>query len=122
MSSAGRGGGEGPRTRDHLANVRTMLAWLRVSVALLTVGYSLDHLGALQVASHVAAVNSYRLYGIGSAGAGTLVAAGALLRYLWQRRAIEGGVFRTALAADIILVALVGLGGVALIAAIATVR
>lgn len=40
--AAGRGGGEGVRTRDHLANTRTFLAWMRAVLALLTVGYVID--------------------------------------------------------------------------------
>lgn len=119
---AGRGGGEGPRVRDHLANVRTMLAWLRMGIALLTVGYSLDRLGVLEVQRHMAAVNPYRVYGIGSVGAGTLLAAAALVRYLRQREAIEGSVFRTNLGADVALIAVVGIGGLGLIVLVAAVR
>jgi uncharacterized membrane protein YidH (DUF202 family) len=38
----GRGGGEGVRTRDHLANVRTLLAFLRTGMVLLGLGLVID--------------------------------------------------------------------------------
>jgi putative membrane protein len=119
---AGRGGGEGPRTRDHLANVRTMLAWMRVGIALLTIGFSLDRLGLLEVRGQAGAANPYRVYGIGSACAGTIVAAGALLLYLRQRSAIEGPSFRTSLLADVAMIAVVGAGGLLLVVAMTALR
>lgn len=118
----GRGGGEGPRTRDHLANVRTMLAWMRLGIALLTVGYSVDRLGVLEMQRELSAVNPFRTYGIGSLGAGTLLTAAALIRYLRQRSAIDSATFRTHLVTDVGMVALIGVGGIALIVLVAVVR
>lgn len=120
--AVGRGGGEGPRVRDHLANTRTMLAWMRLAIALLTVGYSLDRLGVLEQQRHLTAVNPYRAYGIGSVGAGALLATAALVRYLWQRDAIESATFRTGLGADVAIIAGLGIGGLILIVLIAAVR
>lgn len=115
MSTAGRGGGEGPRTRDHLANTRTLLAWVRVGVALLTIGYSIDRLGLIEVQRHLAAANSLRPYGIGSVTAGALLTAAALARYLRQREAIEGDRFRSQFPLDVAMIVLVAVGGLALI-------
>jgi putative membrane protein len=120
--AAGRGGGEGPRTRDHLANVRTLLAWLRVAIALLAVGYSVDRLGLLEARAHLGAARPDRLSGVVAAAAGTLVAAAALARYLRQRRAIEGATFRTSLLADVAMMVLLGGGGLALVVVVAAVR
>lgn len=99
-----------------------MLAWTRVGIALLTIGYSLDRLGVLEVARHVAAVNPYRAYAIAAACTGTLLPAGAVFRYLRQRHAIEGAGLRTNLFADIAMMSLVGVGGVVLIIVVASVR
>jgi len=91
-----------------------MLAWMRLRRVA-------DHrllprsLRRPAVAPNLAAVNPYRVYGIGLAGVGTLLAAAALIRYLWQRRAIEGSVFRTRVGADVATIAVVGIGGLAVI-------
>jgi len=44
---AGSEGGEGIRVRDHLANVRTLLAWTRLAVAILGVAYVIATLNLL---------------------------------------------------------------------------
>jgi uncharacterized membrane protein YidH (DUF202 family) len=119
---AGRGGGEGPRTRDHLANVRTLLAWARVGLAAIALGYTADRLGALEVHRHLAPANPFKVYGVVATGAGALAAAAALVRFLRRRAMIEGAELRVGGAADLALVALVGLGGLALLALIALVR
>lgn len=122
MAGPGRGGGEGPRTRDHLANVRTLLAWVRVGLIAMAFGYTVDRLGALEVGRRAAATNPYRGYGIAAVGAGTLAVAAALARYLRQRVLIEGADLRTQAAADLALVALVGAGGVGLLVLVTLVR
>lgn len=119
---AGRGGGEGPRTRDHLANARTLLAWARVGLALMALGYTADRLGTLEVHRHLAAVNPFKVYGVALAGAGALAAAAALARFLKRRAMIEGAALRVGGAADLALVALAGLGGLGLLALMALVR
>lgn len=119
---AGRGGGEGPRTRDHLANVRTLLAWVRVGLALMALGYTADRLGALEVHRHLAPVNPFRAYGAAAAGGGALVAAAALARFVRRRALIEGAAPRLTGTADLVLVALAGLGGLGLLALMALVR
>lgn len=116
MSTAGRGGGEGPRTRDHLANTRTLLAWVRVGLALLTIGYSIDRLGLIEVQRHLATAGTLRPYGIGSVSAGAVLTALALARYLRQRVAIEGEQFRSHFPLDLAMIVLVGVGGLVLIA------
>jgi putative membrane protein len=111
----GRGGGEGPRTRDHLANVRTLLAWVRVGLVLLAVGYSVDRLGVLQAERHLAPASTLHPYGVGAAAAGSLLTAAALVRYLHQREAIEGARFRSQVPLDVAMIVLVGVGGLALV-------
>jgi uncharacterized membrane protein YidH (DUF202 family) len=110
MEQRGRGGGEGVRTRDHLANVRTLLAWNRTGLALLVLAVVVDKLEAF--------VQGGRVVNIGSTGAdrpaaallaalGVAVCAGSFLRFELARRAIERGVFRPRVAPDLILLGLV---------------
>jgi uncharacterized membrane protein YidH (DUF202 family) len=101
----GRGGGEGVRTRDHLANTRTLLAFLRIGLVLGGIGLVMDKLEQLQGA------HGHSL-GLPVAAAGWLVTAAAGGRFLLQRRAIEGGTRRSHVTWDLVLVAVVAAAGV----------
>jgi putative membrane protein len=112
---AGRGGGEGVRTRDHLANSRTFLAWMRLALTLVAAGLSIDKLDVLLSLTH----------GHSDAGAGdnhgaalALVVAGGVLanlafaRFLLQRRVIEGPALRSRVLLDATLIGIAGVTGV----------
>ena len=101
----GRGGGEAVRTRDHLANVRTLLAFLRAGVVLMGVGLDIDKLGVLEHSSGA-------LVGIPVAVGGWLVTAFALVRFLLQRRAIEGPRLSSFAVFDLAVVAFTAAAGV----------
>jgi putative membrane protein len=104
----GRGGGEGVRTRDHLANVRTLLAFLRTGVVLLGLGLVIDKLGVLQ---HSAGA----LVGLPIAVAGWAVVGLSLVRFLFQRRAIEGDGIRSFVVWDLGVVAFTAAAGLAVL-------
>lgn len=78
----GRGGGEGVRIRDHLASVRTLLAWLRTGLVLLAMGFAVTKFQVLET-------RPGHSLGIVVAIIGWLVIAVAGVHYLRQRRAIE---------------------------------
>lgn len=99
-AAPGRGGGEGVRTRDHLANVRTLLSFLRTGLVLSGMGLVIDK---LEVIEHLRGF----LYGFPVAVIGWLVTAAALLRFLAQRRAIEGQDLRSHVAWDLALIGLI---------------
>jgi putative membrane protein len=82
----GRGGGEGVRIRDHLANVRTFLAWFRAGLVLFALGYAV-------VKFQVTERHSNRYLGVLVSVTGWLVIAIAGLSFLRQRRAIEAAGF-----------------------------
>jgi putative membrane protein len=109
----GRGGGEGVRVRDHLANIRTLLAWLRAGLVLLGLGFVVARLQLL-------AGGDAAPIGLGIAAAGLLVVAAAGLRFLVQRRAIEGAVFEAHPGYDLLIAALAAAAGVAVFAFLAT--
>jgi putative membrane protein len=90
----GRGGTEGSRTRDHLANVRTFLAWLRTGLLLLAMGYAVTKFQVIETSSS-------RYLGVVTALAGWLIVALAGISYARQRHAIEAAEFAPAIAWNI---------------------
>ena len=82
----GRRGGEGVRIRDHLANVRTFLAWLRAGLVLLAMGYAV---AKFQVIESLPS----RYLGVLAALAGWLVIVIAGASYIRNRKAIEAAQF-----------------------------
>lgn len=83
-----------PNVRDHLANERTFLAWVRTSIALLGFGVLIAKLRFLEVAP-VVGVRSTRL-GLAFAVAGVLTLLLAAWHYDRTRRMIDGGDYRAA--------------------------
>jgi uncharacterized membrane protein YidH (DUF202 family) len=109
--AAGRGGGEGIRTRDHLANTRNLLAWCRLGAALMAVGYSMDKLGLLENLGGTGWLGS-RYVSLTAVMTGVGVVAAACLRFVRQRAAIETSEFRPSYRADIAIAGLAAAGGV----------
>jgi putative membrane protein len=109
----GRGGGEGVRTRDHLANTRTLLAWLRLAMALIGLGFAADRLQLM-------AGGQRSPLGIGAAAAGLVVAALAAARFLRQRAAIERPVFRVSYRLDVVVTAAAAGGGLLILLLLVT--
>ncbi len=123
MAQRGRGGGEGVRTRDHLANSRTLQAWFRASLALLAIGYALEKLRLLTTpASGATAIGSLSRLGRWVALGGVGIMALALVRFLLHRREIEGAAFRPRLAADVALIAAMALSGLVVVAVLVASR
>jgi len=117
----GRGAGEGVRTRDHLANVRTTLAWVRTGMILMALGYASDKTAALEAAGSPLHVYG-RPLGVAAAGAGVVVAAAALPRFLRARARIESARFEPRPWADLALVAALGLGVVVVLILLSVTR
>ena len=79
--------------RDHLANERTFLAWVRTSIALLGFGILITKLRFLGIASE-AGVRSDRL-GMAFAVAGLVTLPLAAWQYERTRRMIDGAAYQT---------------------------
>lgn len=75
-------GGEGVRIRDHLANVRTFLAWVRAGLVLLAMGFAIARFQVIQSLTS-------RYLGVLTALAGWLVIVIAGVSFLRARHAIE---------------------------------
>ena len=96
------------RIRDHLANVRTFLAWVRAGLVLLALGYAL---AKFQVIENQAG----RYAGVAAAAAGWLVVVGAGVSFFRQRRAIESAVYVPRTWWNVGLTALAAAGGGAIL-------
>jgi uncharacterized membrane protein YidH (DUF202 family) len=92
------------RTRDHLANTRTLLAWLRLAAALMGLGFAADKLELIAGSRRTA-------FGIGAAAAALVVAGLAAARFLRQRLAIDRPEFRVRYRLDVALAATAAGGG-----------
>jgi inner membrane protein YidH len=110
-------------TSDHLANERTLLAWIRTSIAIIVFGFVVARFGiALRqlIAISGRSVPAGRPGGSAYLGAafvatGVLFALGAWLHYARTRTAIERGTFQPTSRAGALLTILVALFGAALI-------
>ena len=83
--------------RDHLANERTFLAWVRTALGLVGLGVLLERLGAGSD-QDIAMVA-----GIGFISFGGLTLIYAVSRYLWVARNLERGLFPVAIRGPILI-------------------
>jgi putative membrane protein len=87
------------RFRDHSANERTFLAWVRTGIALITFGFAIARFGLfLREVAQAGQTHVYLGRGLGSAWFGVALVvlglvtnAAALSRYVGIRRALERG-------------------------------
>jgi len=90
------------RARDHLANERTFLAWVRTSVAIVVFGFAIGRfaiamrqLTALQ--GHVSKTTGLSVWmGMSSILAGIAMVVAGLMRYRKTRSQLEAGRFEPA--------------------------
>ena len=106
----GRGGGEGVRTRDHLANSRNLLGWCRLCAALIAIGFSVDKLGQLENLGGNGSLGR-RWVGLFVATTAIGVITAASFRFVKQRAAIETAEFRPNYRTDVAIAALAAIGG-----------
>ena len=83
--------------RDHLANERTFLAWVRTALGLVGLGVLLERLGA--GGDQVIAVAA----GIGFISFGGLSLIYAVSRYLWVAKNLERGMFPVAIRGPVLI-------------------
>ena len=100
-SEEGSGGGTGgTEAREHLANERTLLAWVRTGVSLISFGLVVERIGA-----QIGSAGSSGAFGIALAVLGCLTLVMGTVQFLRSRRGIATGNFVPAAAAYIVVVA-----------------
>jgi uncharacterized membrane protein YidH (DUF202 family) len=90
------------RARDHLANERTFLAWVRTGAAIVVFGFAIGRfaIAMRQLASFsghpVKSAGMSVWMGAGSIGAGVMLVFAGLLRYRKTRQQLDSGTFAPA--------------------------
>jgi inner membrane protein YidH len=95
----GEDAGASTRFRDHAANERTFLAWIRTGIALMAFGFAIARFGLfLREIAQSGQIRVNVVHGLGSAWFGVALVvlglvtnAAALARYSGVRKALEGG-------------------------------
>jgi putative membrane protein len=105
-------GGRGPQEqgeteiREHLANERTLLSWVRTGVSLISIGLVVERAGALVDASmKVASTSASEFFGLALALLGALTLVLGTTQFLNNRRRISTGEFVPSAAAYLTIVA-----------------
>jgi putative membrane protein len=99
-SEEGTGGIGGTEAREHLANERTLLAWVRTGVGLISFGLVVERIGAQIGPAGISAV-----FGVALAVLGCITLVLGTVQFLRSRREISTGTFVSAAAAYMVVVA-----------------
>ena len=92
--------------REHLANERTLLSWVRTGVSLISIGLVVERAGALTDARmKVGSTSASELFGLALALLGALTLIIGTVQFLSNRRRILAGDFEPSVAAYLIIVA-----------------
>ncbi|HYQ84909.1 MAG TPA: DUF202 domain-containing protein [Rubrobacter sp.] len=91
--------------REHLANERTLLSWVRTGISLISIGLVVERAGTLVDASmRVGSTNASELFGLALALLGALTLVIGTIQFLRNRRRISTGEFVPSTAPYLIIV------------------
>jgi len=113
--------GESTRAREHLANERTLLAWVRTAVALMGLGFVVARFGlflrelALERAAPPEPAHVSSVIGAALVGASVLITALSTARFFRARSQIERGCYEPEAFAEVAVVVVTVLAGLALL-------
>jgi putative membrane protein len=105
--------------RDHLANERTFLAWMRTGITIIALGFVVAKFGILlrEVGGghvHAETARIGGIVGVGLVFGGILIAALGAMKFLQIRRDIEQGVVRFSVTLDVALAVVLGAASIIL--------
>jgi putative membrane protein len=115
------GSAESTRAREHLANERTLLAWVRTAVALMGLGFVVARFGLFlrQLAAERAAPpqpdHLSAVIGAALVGASVLLTALSTVRFFRARAQIERGGYEPEAFTEVLAIAVTVLAGLALL-------
>src|SRR5829696_2703266 len=97
----------GTEIREHLANERTLLSWVRTGISLISLGLVVERAGALAKAANfqVGSTSGSEFFGLGLALLGALTLILGTTQFLRNRRGIATGKFESSVTAYLIIVA-----------------
>jgi putative membrane protein len=92
--------------REHLANERTLLSWVRTGVSLISLGLVVERAGALAKAAHleVGSTSGSEPFGLSLALLGALTLILGTMQFLRNRRSIAAGDFEPSVVVYLIIV------------------
>jgi putative membrane protein len=100
-----------PSIRDHLANERTLLAWIRTAVTVIGLGLLVDRLAVERVET------SWEAFaGVGLVLFGVFLAGSGAYSYLNARREMTSGSYRSQVTLHLVAIGIVAVGGVVIAA------
>jgi putative membrane protein len=114
-------GAEGTRAREHLANERTLLAWVRTAVALMGLGFVVARFGlflrqlALERLAPPEPGHASGVIGAALVGASVLITAASTVRFFRARAQIERGRYEPEAFTEVLVVAVTVVAGLALL-------
>jgi putative membrane protein len=93
--------------REHLANERTLLSWVRTGISLISLGLVVERAGALAKAAElqVGPASATEIFGLALALLGSLTLILGTVQFLNNRRSITANEFEPSLVAYLIIVA-----------------
>ncbi len=93
--------------REHLANERTLLSWVRTGVSLISLGLVVERAGALAKAAdiRVGSTSGSEFFGLALALLGALTLILGTAQFLRNRRSISAGDFESSVTGYLIIVA-----------------
>lgn len=112
---------ESTRAREHLANERTLLAWVRTAIALMGLGFVVARFGlflrqlAVERAAPAEPAHVSAVIGAALVGASVLITAMSTVRFFRARAQIERGSFEPEALTEVVVVAVTVLAGLALL-------
>jgi putative membrane protein len=95
------------KIREHLANERTLLSWVRTGVSLISLGLVVERAGALAKAANlqVGSTSGSDFFGLALALLGALTLVLGTAQFLRNRHGISTGTFESSVAVYLIIVA-----------------